>query len=176
MVWSGSESVSAFPWDQVSLFEGEVDVRTEIATILNNRGHSVFVRKRGDRRCSCYSDRQFDEANPFCPRCDGYGWIYLDYKYLSRRRPAFGTYGFAPKVRAAFGDLTSADNIWYFKHDNEISEAYCIIEVSVDAEGEPTKPYHFERVHDVKLVHAYRDKHGRIEYWAALARERVVGK
>jgi hypothetical protein len=175
-MWDSAESVSAFPWDQVSLFAGEIDVRAQINTFLDNRGHSVFVRKRSNRRCSCWSARQFDESDPYCPRCDGYGWIYYDYLYKARRRPAFGTYGFAPKVRSPLGDLTASDSIWYFKHDETIAEAYCIIEVSIDADGDPTKPYHFERVHDVKLAHAYRDQKGRIEYWAALARERVVGK
>ena len=175
-MWDSSESVSAFPWDQVGLFEGEVDVRTELTNILNLRGHPVFVRKKGTRRCSCYSDSQFDEPNPYCPRCDHYGWVYLDYKYLARRRPAFGTYGFAPKVRSSFGDLTAADNLWYFRWDNPIAEAFRIIEVTIDSDGEAVKPYHFERIHDVKLAHAYRDQKGRIEYWAALARERVLGK
>lgn len=175
MSWE-TTSAANFPWNEVTLFASEIDVRNQIATLLNRRGHSVFVRKRTEKRCSCWTGKQYDESNYFCSRCDGYGWIYMDYEYKSRRRPAFGTYGFAPKVTAAFGDIEAGDSIFYFKHSDTISEAYKILEVTIDSKGAAEKPYRIERVHDVKLAHAYRDQYGRIEYWAALTREHGAGK
>jgi len=176
MVWETNSSGSTFPWNEVGLFTGEVDLRTEMDNLLDLRGHEVFVRKRTDQRCFCYARRQYDEGNKFCSYCDGYGYYYYDYRYKTRRRPAFGTFGFHPKASTPIGDLMSGDNLFYFKHDNPVLEAYRIMEVYVNADGEAEAPYTIERVHDVKLTHAYRDQNGRIEYWAALAREVSLGK
>jgi len=176
MAWETSTE-NTFPWGSVTLLDGELDVRANVNTMLDQRGHGVFVRKRVSpaRRCSCWQNNQYDEPRG-CSRCDGYGWVYEDYEYKSRRRPAFGTYGFAPKIAAPMGNIIEGDNIFYFKYNNVISEAYRILEVTIDDTGAAEKPYKIERVHDVKVVHAYRDKFGRIEYWAALTRELSVGK
>lgn len=176
MVWETSTSGSSGIWSEASLFTGEIDVRDRVTDLLDARGHEVFVRKRTDQRCSCYSDKQYDEGSKYCYKCDGYGYIYRDHRYKARRRPAFGTFGLHPKVPTEIGDIVVGDNLFYFKYNNPISSAYRILEVTNDSSGEADPPYQIERVHDIKYVHAYRDQSGRIEYWAALTRERVMGK
>lgn len=176
MSWETASSSAPYPWDEVGLFTGEVNVRTQVTNMLETRGHAVFVRKRTSRRCSCYRREQYDEPSKTCPYCDGYGWYYQDYEYKTRRRPAFGTFGFNPKANTMLADIMSGDCVFYFKWDNPITEAYRILEVTIDADGDAELPYQIERVHDIKLSHPYRDQYGRIEYWAALTREKVFGK
>jgi len=175
MAWE-STTAGAYPWSELSLFSGEVDIRVNVTALLDKRGHEVFIRKRTSKRCSCYVDRQYDEGSAYCPLCDGYGYYYLDHRYKVRRRPAFGTFGLNPKKPTDLGDLIIGDNVFYFKHDNPISEADRVIEVTIDENGLAEKPYRIERIHDIKYVHAFRDQKGRIEYWVALTRERVMGK
>jgi hypothetical protein len=100
-----------------------------------------------------------------------------DIRTRAYRRPAFGTFGFVgATVRTDIGMLGVGDTVWYFRYDVTAAVGYHIIECTTDDLGVVTEPFQIERTHEVKLAHLYRDRNGRPEYFAVLARERTIGK
>ena len=179
MVWEFESTPDQGVWAELGLDirDGNISIRDEIVTCLKNHGHEVFVRAPTDQRCHCYKEDAFNDFNPECSDCNGYGYYYVDRKTRGYRRPAFGTFGFTgAAVRSPLGDISAGDTVWYFPHTVNISIGYKIIEVITDDDGNARQPYKMERKHAVKLAHLYRERRGRKEYWAVLARELKLGK
>ncbi len=179
MVWERKETPGTHVWAELGLDirDGNISVRDEIVQCLDKHGHEVFVRSPTTQRCHCFKEDSYDDFNPECTGCNGYGYYYVDRKTRAYRRPAFGTFGFSGStVRSVLGDISAADTVWYFRSTIPISIGYGIIEVITDDNGKAREPYKMERKHAVKLAHLYREQRGRKEYWAVLARELKLGK
>jgi hypothetical protein len=180
MVWERLAQPSrAHPWHELPTDSSAgVDIRAVIAECVKNHGHELFLREPTDQKCACAeASGAFKEFDPRCPECNGFGYIYRDVKLRSYRRPAFGTFGFTGgTIRREPGVIGAADLVFYFKHTARSVVGDFIIEVTTDDEGLATKPYQIERTYEILLSHLYREKLGRPEYWAALAREKRVVK
>lgn len=180
MVWERTSPQPALPWQELALesLEGDIDIRVFLKECLANHGHVVFVRSPTNQRCHCWESRDgaFEEGDPNCSDCQGFGFYYIDRRTRAYRRPAFGTFGFTgAATRQQIGELGVADQVWYFEHTATPVIGHHIIEVTTDDNGEPTLPFQIERTWAIKLSHLYREKRGRPEYWACLARERSLG-
>ncbi len=181
MVWDRIDTPPPFPWSELNLdINGsDIDIRLEIETCLTNHGHEVFIRRPTTQRCSCWQgDSAFDEFYVGCADCNGFGYYYEDVRTRAYRRPAFGTFGFVGSTtRTDLGNLGVSDTVWYyFRHNITAATGHHIIECTTNDLGQITKPFQIERTHEVKLHHLYRDRRGRPEYFAVLARERTIGK
>lgn len=158
---------------------GDINLREEIAGILRLRGRYVFLRRTQYRRCGCWNEAT-RESNQDCPYCTGTGWQYKDELHLARLAPVT-----RPAVAAELEDQTPVgligvgDYIFWFGHDVEPgpSKRDLIIEVTTDeATRLPVKAYNIEKVWNIGQVHAFRDRNGRIEYWACWVKEGATGK
>ena len=79
------------------------------------------------------------------------------------------------ELRVDIGFVAPGRNIFYFKYDKKIILTDLILEVTLGSDGSPAKAYQIERVYDVQHIDVFRDQRGRIEYWRALADERIIG-
>ena len=67
--------------------------------------------------------------------------------------------------------------LFWLKHDVKPATRDCIMEVTLDPNtGEPVKAYNIETVWNINSTHDYRDKYGRIEYWACWCKMGRLGK
>lgn len=156
----------------------DIDLRVEIEQILNLRGHKVFLRRAMDRRCGCW-DKVLRESNPNCPHCTGTGWLYKDELHLARRMPLASPGGVAAMAeqRTPIGIFGVDLSLWWFKYDVKPATRDCILEVTLNPEtGEPVQAYNIERIWNINSTHDYRDKYGRIEYWACWCKMGRLGK
>lgn len=180
MVWERlTQPAQTHPWHNLPAFDGEdIDIREVISNCLRDHGHEVFLREPTDQKCPCADTTgAFKEFDPRCPDCNGFGFMYRDVKLRTYRRPAFGTFGFTGgTMRHQPGVIGAADLVFYFKHTAKSVVGDFILEVTTDDLGIATKPYQIERTYEIMLAHLYRERLGRPEYWAALARERRVVK
>jgi hypothetical protein len=180
MVWDRVDTPSPFPWSELNIdIDGsDIDVRLEIEKCITNHGHEIFIRKPTSQRCSCWQeDSAFDEFYTGCSDCQGFGYAYEDIRTRAYRRPAFGTFGFVgATVRSDVGMLGVGDTVWYFRHNVPAVVGYHLVECTTDDIGVITAPIQIERLHEVKLAHLYRDRRGRPEYFAVLARDGTIGK
>ena len=181
MVWERSSPVpTAVPWAELrlDLQDASIDIREHLKRILEEHGHVVFLRSPTKQRCACWhGDTEFDEFNPNCPDCQGFGFYYLDKRVRTYRRPAFGTFGLSGATqRTEVGELGVADLVFYFEHQETPVIGHHIVEVTTDDEGQPTVPIRIERTFQIHQAHLYREKLGRPEYWITLCKERTVGK
>ncbi len=181
MVWEFTNQPNNGVWAEIGLDirDGEISVRDEIVQCLAKHGHEVYLRSPTEQRCSCFKEDQFDDFNPECSDCNGFGYYYVDRKIRAYRRPAFGTFGFTgATVRSPLGDISAADTVWYFPSTAKVSIGYIIVEVITDDQGNVynAEAPKIERKHAIKLAHLYRERLGRKEYWAVLAREMKLGK
>ena len=155
-----------------------IDIRQVIDGCVRDHGHEIFLRSPTDQKCPCAETTgPFKEFDPRCSTCNGFGFIYQDFKLRTYRRPAFGTFGFTGgTMRREIGIIGAADLVFYFKHTAKSVVGHHILEVTTDDKGLATKPFQIERTHEILLSHLYRERLGRPEYWAVLVRERRVIK
>lgn len=182
---SGADAVRSTSPDYTTIYPsgdslaGEIDLRSEIAGIMQRRGHKVFLRRSQDRRCGCWRPA-YREADINCPYCTGTGWMYRDELHLARKMPVTDpTVAAILEWRKQFGLYGSAQFIFWFGHDVNPgpSRRDAILEVKLDPNtGEPTKAYKIEAQWSIGQVQGFRDKGGRIEYWACWVREGSLGK
>jgi len=65
-----------------------------------------------------------------------------------------------PLGRSAVGDV-----IFWIKWDEKPNRMDKIVEVTLDADGEPVIAHRIEMIWEINFVHDYRDKWGRVEFW-----------
>jgi hypothetical protein len=155
----------------------DIDLRTEIQSLLANRGHNVFLRKATDRRCSCWNTTM-REAEIDCPFCTGTGWFYEDHLYKARKMPltdpvVAGTL----ELRIPIGLAGVSQFIFWLEHTAVPGIRDIILEVTLDPDtGMPTEPYNIEAIWNIGQIQDYRDKYGRIEFWGCWVRRGALGK
>lgn len=158
---------------------GEIDLRSEITSMLEKRGHWVFLRRSQDRRCGCWNDIK-READPECPYCTGTGWLYRDERHKARRMPVTDpTVAALLEGRQDVGLLGTEQFLFWFGPDvyPGPSRRDVILEVKLDPyTGEPTKAYKIEAQWGIGQVQSFRDKGGRLEFWGCWVREGSLGK
>lgn len=159
------------------LMRGGIDLRNEMTDMLNRHGHKVFLRRASDQRCPSWREDRREPHPESCPYCWN-GWMYQDELVLTYRRPALGLVaeGLVDTIRAPFGQITARQTIFYFTHDVAPSVRDAIIYVTLDGTQEPIQPFNIERIWQIEMTEDFRDRLGRIEYWAVMAEQRSIGK
>ena len=152
-------------WPEVDISDGSIDLRVEMASMLEKHGHYVYLRRSTGRHCACFNEAT-QEANPDCSFCTGEGWQYEDVKVLARKSfqtdPMTSAFlnNLTPLGRSAVGDV-----IFWIKWDEKPNRMDKIVEVTLDADGEPVIAHRIEMIWEINFVHDYRDKWGRVEFW-----------
>ena len=167
-------------WDSFSAqfegTEGSIDLREEFAQILTDHGYNIFLRRRLDQFCPYYDLSLKQCTKRMCEFCSGTGFVYQDYLLKTYRKLGFNLEaGPDRELWAPIGLLGPHRNVFYFEYDVKPLLTDRIIEVTLNEDGEPVLAYNIEKVFDITSVHAYREKKGRIEYYAAIADEIVTG-
>jgi len=161
--WTNSDPITN--WPGIDISDGSIDLRTEMASLLNDHGHYVYLRTSTGQHCSCV-DEHTGEADPDCPFCTGEGWHYEDHKVLARKTILTDpmTAAFLNKV-APQGRVSVSDQVFWVKYDKKPSRLDKILEVSLDTDGEPEVPRRIEIMWEINWSQDFRDKWGRVEFW-----------
>jgi hypothetical protein len=172
----------------------EIDLRAEMTLMLegNNyyprRGHWVLLRRMDKRqKCTCYNrvgqgdekyslDRgKYNEPELRCPSCNGEGWLYEDELHLTRRTLVSPTIGLAGSEQMSdIGWMNINYIVFYFQHYVEPKRGDKIIEISLDDNANPIRPFVMKEAYRVAIGEPFRDQNGRVEYWRAAAKLEVV--
>lgn len=166
------------PYPEGQDWVGDIDLRAEITNIMHLRGHYVYLRRTQYRRCGCWNEVT-RESKQDCPYCTGTGWQYKDELHLARKAPITRPVMAAIEVLEPIGILNAGQYIFWFTHELEPgpSKRDLILEVTLDeATRMPVRAVNIEKVWNIGLVHPFRDRLGRIEYWAAWVNEGASGK
>jgi hypothetical protein len=160
-----------------STIPGDIDLRVVFADLMANRGHNVFLRRAGDRRCGCWNT-VLREAHIDCKFCTGTGWLYSDHLYKARKMPITDAVVAALlQSRIAIGLSGVPQFLWWLPYDAKPTLRDVILEVTLDeGTGLPKKPYKIESIWNIGQVQDYRDQGGRIEFWGCWVRKGGLGK
>jgi hypothetical protein len=172
----------------------EIDLRYEMDLMLKGnsyyprRGHWVLLRRMDKRqRCTCWNrkgqgDDQFtidkgkyNEPELRCPICHGEGWLYEDELHLTRRTLVSPTIGLAGSEQMSdVGWMNINYIVFFFMHPVAPNRGDKIMEIELDDNADPIRPYVVKEIYRVAVGEPFRDQHGRIEYWRAAAKLEIV--
>lgn len=170
-----SVDASALTWMAYPASRDEIDLRAEIAEILENRGHWAYLRRRLQQKAPSF-DEDVGQGRPLRDPLSWHGYLYQDEPYKIRSRPTTSeARGAADDFLTDIGRLTVRHRIFYFQYYVKPSIHDGIIEVKLNEDGSIWQPPHIEKIFDIQLTMPFRDQGGRIEYWSVLAEE-VIGK
>ena len=68
-----------------TMFDSEIDLREELNTFIDNRGHKVIFRRITTNRCPNWSEALKEEHSKRCKWCAGTGYIYQEVVLLEAR-------------------------------------------------------------------------------------------
>jgi hypothetical protein len=157
----------------------DIDLRQEMALILDKHGTWGLLRKRvRDRRCSCWNSNT-EEARSDCPKCLGTGWAFVDHFIRYRKTSLVQlTEMPMPVGRAEGGSLMK----FYMRSFVKPDRGDFIAELAQDEESltrnyqiQPETPLTITALWDIQSVIDLREAGGRIEYWQALAEVADLG-
>jgi len=188
-----STRVPPFPFSSTKKSE-EIDLREEMKIILEGneywprRGHWCLLRRMAKRqRCFCwneqgkgdeqysYDNRKYDEARLRCPVCHGEGWIYEEELHLMRRRLVAPEIGLAASENLSpVGWMNINYIVYYLQYYSNPVKDDKIIEIELDSDGNPVKPYVYKEIYNIAVAEPFRDQLGRIEFWRASSKLEVV--
>jgi len=163
-------------WADLDISDGSIDLRNEMADLLEKHGHYAYLRRSTGRRCHCW-DPSTREADPNCPHCTSEGWEYEDVKILIRKTIMTDpmTAAFLQKS-SPIGMFSVSDQIIWVKYDQKPNRMDKILEVSLGTDGEPITAKKIELIWEVNWAQDYRDKWGRVEFWGCFCHNTGVTK
>jgi len=163
-------------WPGLDISDGSIDLRNEMADLLEKHGHYAYLRRSTGRRCFCW-DNDTRESNPDCPHCTGEGWEYEDVPVTIRKMlltdPASGTF---LQKSSPVGMFSVGDQVIWVKYDKKPTRMDKILEVTLGSDGNPTLAKKIEMIWEINWAQDYRDKWGRVEFWGCLCHNTGVTK
>jgi hypothetical protein len=174
--------------------KSEIDLRAEMKIMLEGneysprRGHWVLLRRMDRRqRCICWNRKgrdeeinsldqgKYNEPELRCKICNGEGWIYEDELHLARRRLVSPEIGLAAsEAMTDIGWMNINYIVFYFQYYVELDKGDKIIEIELDSDENPVRPYVMKEIYRIAVAEPFRDQIGRIEYWRAAAKLEIV--
>lgn len=187
------KKIPPYPY-AISSTVGEIDLRLEMKALLEGsdnsprRGHWVILRRMDKRqRCTCWKEKnktggdttrdqgKYNEPKLRCPICHGEGWVYVDELHLSRRRLVSPEIGLAAQEQLSDIGWFNINYIcYYFMYYVNPSKGDKIIEIDLDDQGDPIRPFVQKEMYRVAVSEPFREEHGRIEFWRCSAKLEVV--
>lgn len=182
-----TESRSMSTGERFTIFDGEVDMREEISLLIAHRGHKIVYRRITDRPCPNYDAATHEEHPATCKYCMGVKFMYQDYEMRAYRRPSVFIESQSREMRQDIGYMGYGKYIYYLNAkftDTKYIERFLkptigdfIIELGLDeTTGLFAKAYRAKEIFDIEYIHDYRDKFGRVEYYALTCNKRVTGR
>ena len=190
--WS-NKKIPPFPFSPARA-RSEIDLRDEMKLMLEGndvyprRGHWVILRRMDKKKpCTCYNrvgqdgekysldKSKYNEPELRCKICNGEGWLYSDELYLARRRlvaPVIGLAGSEQMTDIGFMNVQYI--VFYFQHYVNPSRGDKIIEIALDDNANPIRPFVQKEIYRIAVAEPFRDQNGRIEYWRASSKLEVV--
>jgi hypothetical protein len=150
-----------------------LDIRQAISEVLQQYGHDIVYIERDLRfRCTCYSERSGESANPNCPKCFGTSY-HVNIKKARVRR----TIASVPETLIGLNKLMEEGNAvpkaytYYFEYHVHPKEGDLILEVDwINGLPKRIKEKHFISVAEPKFGES-----GRIEFYQVYCRYRPKG-
>jgi len=190
--WVGNKQ-PPFPFSPTRV-GSEIDLRAEMDIMLEGnayyprRGHWVLLRRMDRRqRCTCWNrigqgddkysidKSKYNEPELRCPFCSGSGWIYKDELHLTRRTLVSPTIGLAGSEQMTdIGWMNINYIVFYFKYDVAPKRGDKIIEIELDDNANPKRPYVFKEIYNVSIGEPFRDQNGRVEFYRTAAKLELV--
>jgi len=172
----------------------EIDLREEMKIMLEGdayaprRGHWALLRRMDRRqRCVCWNrkgkddeqysldESKYNEPELRCSVCNGEGWVYEDELHLVRRRLVSPEIGLAAsEVVSDIGFININYIVYYFQYYVAPQKGDKIIEIELDVNENPVRPYVQRELYRIAVAEPFRDQIGRVEYWRASAELEVV--
>lgn len=155
---------------------GSINLRDEIEYMLTNHGYYIFLRRKKDQHCPNYDFTKRQCVKRACPHCNGTGFMYGDLKYKTYKIPGVNMEaGPRQEIWMPLGLIGPHRQVFFFEYDVNPILTDQILEVKLGDDGEPILAYTITRVYNIQYTHAFRERGGRIEYWAAVANEQIAG-
>jgi hypothetical protein len=150
-----------------------LNIREAIATVLQKYGHDIVYVERDLRfRCSCYSERSRESADPNCPKCLGTSYHVLIKKLRVRRNLTT-----VPETLVGVNKLTQAGDVtpkaytYYMTYDASPKNGDMILEVDWK-QGIPVKVK--EKLF-ISVVEPKFGEEGQIEFYQVYCRYQPKG-
>ena len=186
-------AVPAYPF-AMTRPKSELNLRQQMRILLAGneyyprRGHWVLFRRMDHKqRCNCWNqvdtgdkkyindNSKYNEPKLDCPICHGEGWVYQDEPVLMRRRLVTPPVGLADgQNMTPIGFMTVNYIVYYMEYYINPKKDDKIIEVVLDDNGNPVKPFKFRELYKIAVAEPLRDEGGRIEYWRCAVKELVT--
>lgn len=162
------EHLISFP----NIMDGsEIDLRKETEYILNKYGLFVLLRRNFKIHCSCYKSVNGD-YNSKCSLCGGTGFINRIEKHLARKIIGVSNRTLVQNLNDAEFSRIMVDAYKFYFHYYVNPQIQDLIYV-VTWDGD--KPSTLVAEYEIVNTDDMRGDNGRIEYWQAYCRSRVIG-
>jgi hypothetical protein len=150
----------------------DIDLRKEVALILDRHGTWGLLRKRvRDRHCSCWNETTA-EARSDCPKCLATGWAFVD--HLVRYRKTLLVQLVESPTPA--GRQGATLHKFYLRSFVKPDRGDFIAEIAQDETSltrnyqiQPIAPLEITAHWDIQDCNDLREAGGRLEYWQCLA-------
>lgn len=155
----------------------EISLREEMDTILFGsaseppKGYWLVIRqmRRVDGQlvsCTC-KDEYSGEGSTSCPYCLGEGYLWDEIWKIGRAQYIGSEGGLGNKFRYPIPGRVKADTkVFFFRYDTVVKSGDKIVEMKLDDEGVPVKPYVREVIYTPQTINYLRSDFGRKEYLA----------
>lgn len=163
-------------WSDLDISDGSIDLRAAMADMLEKHGHYAYLRTSSGRRCACWNENT-RESDPDCPHCTAEGWEYDDSLILIRKQFVTDpmTAAFLQKS-SPVGLFSVSDQVIWMKYDKKPNRMDKVIEITLGSDGMPTVARKIEVIWEIDWAQDYRDKWGRVEFWAVAVHNSGVTK
>lgn len=190
---AGTNKLPPWPFAETRI-SSEIDLRTEMTLMLHGneyyprRGHWVLLRHMDRRqKCFCWNQKpvgddkfnedkgKYNEPKLRCPVCNGEGWVYEEELQLTRRRLVTPDIGLAnSETMSDIGWMNINYIVFYFEYFVEMKKGDKIIEVNLNDDGTPIRPYSYQEIYRIAVAEPFRDQLGRVEFWRAACKLEIV--
>ena len=181
-LFPSSSSIAVSPTEPFPNVVDVVDLRQEFNNlVLGYQGETpigrsfILRRMRRDSSdnlvlCICLDDLTKEPDRDFpCPYCLGVGYLFdeeLITAYMTVSAAPSGSNAASNFPKTKSGTMYVPSARFFMSYDTNPTREDRIVELELDSEGDPVKPYNRVAIYELMLVRALRADNGRIEYWS----------